>query len=106
MEGIAGTGSPRRGLPAALGYWRVSWTSCLSNAIHQTDDKVERFNGRIFDLVKQTRFASIAKIETARTFYLNTYNHQIARRDLKYQTPIWALPKWRADKPDFFGKRV
>ena len=71
---------------------------------------VERFNGRISDLVKQTRFASAAELEmTLRltlTLYLTTYNQHIPQRALNHQTPIQALQKWRAEKPDLFVKRV
>ena len=72
----------------------------------QTNGMVERFNGRISDLVKQTRFASAAELETTLTLYLKTYNHHIPQRALKHQTPIQALQKWRADKPELFVKRV
>ena len=79
----------------------------LSPARHpQTNGMVERFNGRISDLVKLTRFASAAELETTLTLYLNTYNHPIPQRALKHQTPIQALQKWRADKPELFVKRV
>jgi hypothetical protein len=37
---------------------------------------------------------------------LKTYNHHIPQRALKHQTPIQALQKWRAEKPDLFVKRV
>ena len=67
---------------------------------------VERFNGRISDLVKQTRFASAAELEMTLTLYLTTYNHHIPQRALNHQTPIQALQKWRAEKPDLFVKRV
>ncbi|WP_210547297.1 IS481 family transposase [Rhodoferax sp. PAMC 29310] len=72
----------------------------------QTNGMVERFNGRISDLVKQTRFASAAELEATLTLYLKTYNHHIPQRALKHQTPIQALQKWRAGKPDLFAKRV
>jgi transposase InsO family protein len=67
---------------------------------------VERFNGRISDLVKQTRFASAAELETTLTLYLKTYNHPVPQRALKHQTLTQALQKWRAEKPDLFVKRV
>jgi transposase InsO family protein len=72
----------------------------------QTNGMVERFNGRISDLVKQTRFASAAELETTLTLYLQTYNHHIPQRALNHQTPIQALQKWCAEKPDLFVKRV
>lgn len=72
----------------------------------QTNGMVERFNGRISDLVKQTRFACAVELETTLTLYLKTYNHHIPQRALKHQTPIQALQKWRSEKPDLFVKRV
>jgi hypothetical protein len=35
---------------------------------------VERFNGRISELVKQTRFASAAELETTLEHYSKVYN--------------------------------
>ena len=72
----------------------------------QTNGMVERFNGRIADLVKQTRFASAAELETTLQHYLATYNHSIPQRSLNHQTPIQALQTWRSKKPDLFVRRV
>ncbi|MDP2431035.1 MAG: hypothetical protein Q8O33_03295, partial [Pseudomonadota bacterium] len=38
--------------------------------------------------------------------YLKIYNHHIPQRALHHQTPIQALKKWQADKPELFVKRV
>ena len=35
------------------------------------------FNGRISDLVAQTRFASAAELDTTLKLYLRTYNHNL-----------------------------
>lgn len=72
----------------------------------QTNGMVERFNGRISELVKQTRFASSAELETTLNLYLKTYNHHIPQRALGHLTPIQALKKWHAEKPELFVKRV
>ena len=72
----------------------------------QTNGMVERFNGRISDLVNQTRFQSAAELDATLSHYLSTYNHLIPQRALKHQTPIQALQKWRTDKPQLFVKRV
>ena len=72
----------------------------------QTNGMVERFNGRISEVVKQTRFASAAELQTTLTLYLKTHNHHIPQRALKHQTPIQALQKWHEKKPDLFVKRV
>ena len=72
----------------------------------QTNGMVERFNGRISDLVNQTRFLSAAELDDTLKHYLSTYNHLIPQRALKHQSPIQALQKWRAERPDLFVKRV
>jgi transposase InsO family protein len=72
----------------------------------QTNGMVERFNGRISELTKQTRFASAQELETTLNLYLKTYNHSIPQRALNHQTPIQALKNWRSEKPDLFVKRV
>ena len=72
----------------------------------QTNGMVERFNGRISDLVNQTRFRSAAELDDTLKHYLSTYNQLIPQRALKHQSPIQALQKWRAERPDLFVKRV
>jgi len=72
----------------------------------QGNGMVERFNGRISDIVNQTRFASAAELDDTLAHYLSTYNHLIPQRALKHQTPIQALQKWRSEKPGLFVKRV
>ena len=72
----------------------------------QTNGMVERFNGRISEVVKQTRFASAAELENTLMLYLKTYNHSIAQRALKHLTPVAALKKWQQEKPELFVKRV
>ena len=89
--------------------------ACVSLAIEhrlcpprhpQTNGMVERFNGRISDLVNQTRFQSAAELDETLKHYLSTYLHLIPQRALKHQTPIQALQTWRAEKPQLFVKRV
>jgi transposase InsO family protein len=72
----------------------------------QTNGMVERFNGRITEIVNQTRFASAAELESTLRNYVKIYNHNIPQRALKHQTPIQALKKWQQEKPDLFVKRV
>jgi transposase InsO family protein len=72
----------------------------------QTNGMVERFNGRISELVKQTRFTSAAELEQTLLLYLKTYNHHIPQRALNHQSPIQAMKKWQAEKPELFVKRV
>ena len=72
----------------------------------QTNGMVERFNGRIAEVIEQTRFASAAELENTLRQYLKIYNHNIPQRALKHKTPIQALKEWHAKKPDLFVKRV
>jgi transposase-like protein/transposase len=72
----------------------------------QTNGMVERFNGRINEVVKQTRFGSSAELEATLMSYLVIYNHYIPQRSLKHQTPIQALNKWYEIKPEIFVKTV
>ena len=67
---------------------------------------VERFNGRLVELIGQTRFALAAELESTLTQYHATYNHRIPQRDLKHQTPIQTLKAWRKTQPDLFVKNV
>lgn len=72
----------------------------------QTNGMVERFNGRISELVKQTRFASAAELESTLKHYLQVYNQHIPQRALGHQTPVDALKAWRIKKPELFVKHV
>ena len=72
----------------------------------QTNGMVERFNGRISEVVNQTRFASRAELESTLRNYLKIYNHNIPQRALNNETPIQAMKKWQVKKPELFVKRV
>lgn len=72
----------------------------------QTNGMVERFNGRISEIVNQTRFGSAAELESTLRSYLKIYNNSIPQRALNHQTPIQALKEWQKNKPDLFVKRV
>ena len=72
----------------------------------QTNGMVERFNGRISEVVNQTRFASAAELEATLDSYLKTYNHLIPQRALNHLSPVQALKNWQAKKPELFVKRV
>ena len=72
----------------------------------QTNGMVERFNGRISELMTQTRFATSAELDTTLKLYLQTYNHNIPQKALKHKTPVQALKEWRDKRPALFVKRV
>lgn len=72
----------------------------------QTNGLVERFNGRISEVVKQTRFTSAAELEATLSAFCKTYNQQIPQRALNHLTPIQALKDWSSKRPELFVKRV
>lgn len=80
---------------------------CLIPPRHpQTNGMLERSNGRISDIVNQTRFGSAAELETTLGNYVKIYNHSIPQRALQHKTPIQALKEWQVKQPELFRKRV
>jgi transposase InsO family protein len=72
----------------------------------QTNGMVERFNGRIAELVAQTRFACAAELEQTLTDYVKAYNHHIPQRNLGHRSPVDALKEWQTKQPELFLKKV
>jgi transposase InsO family protein len=60
----------------------------------QTNGMVERFNGRISEVVKQTQFASGSELDATLNSYTLNYNHHIPQRALGHLSPIDALKSW------------
>lgn len=67
---------------------------------------VERFNGRIAEVIKGRRFDSRADLETLLMDYGRAYNYHIPQRALDHQTPIKMLKQWQVKSPDLFTKKV
>ncbi len=72
----------------------------------QTNGMVERFNGRIKEILVTTRFKDSAELSKTLKHYLKLYNHWIPQRALGNMTPIDALKKWQKKKPELFKKSV
>ncbi|HCJ12610.1 MAG TPA: IS481 family transposase [Opitutae bacterium] len=68
----------------------------------QTNGMVERFNGRIADILKSTRFLSAADLAKTLTDYLYSYNNVIQQRSLDFKTPMQALSAF-LDNPNLTG---
>jgi transposase InsO family protein len=66
----------------------------------------DRFNGRISEVIAQTRFACAKELETTLTQYAATYNHRIPQRALDHFSPVQALKQWRARRPELFVRQV
>jgi transposase InsO family protein len=68
----------------------------------QTNGMVERFNGRIAELLRSTHFRSAGELATAMDHYLKLYNGQIPQRALGHLCPLQALKAWQKKEPERF----
>ena len=71
----------------------------------RTNGMVERFNGRISDVLKTHHFSSALDLEHTLLRYVALYNHQLPQSALKSQTPLQAMKQWYASHPHLFHKR-
>ena len=71
----------------------------------RTNGMVERFNGRVEDVLQSHRFQSGEDSEQTIPRYVH-YNSQLPQAALKGLTPIDALNDWRRQRPNLFRKRV
>jgi len=67
---------------------------------------VERFNGRISEIIGQIRFTSVRELKETILQYLLLYNHHIPQSSLGYLTPVQALKKWQQTHPHLLVKSV
>ena len=71
----------------------------------QTNGLVERFNGRIADLLRTHHFRSGEELEATLLRYAWLYNHQLPQKALGHVAPIRALKNWQQSHPQLFRKR-
>jgi len=71
----------------------------------QTNAMVERFNGRIEDVLQSHRFRSGEDLEQTILRYVRLYNGQLPQSVVKGRTPIDALKDWHQKSPELFKKR-
>ena len=67
---------------------------------------VERFNGRISDVLASTRFRSRDDLEVTLRRYAILYNQRIAQKALDHRTPVDALREWQTRQPELFVRPV
>ena len=71
----------------------------------QTNGMVERFNGRIAEVLQTTRFQSGEQLSETITRYVKLYNQHIPQRALGHVAPTQSLIQWYQKKPELFVKR-
>ena len=72
----------------------------------QTNGMIERFNGRISEILTTTRFDSAETLAQTLKRYVQVYNQHIPQKALGHIAPIQALKDWRDKRPELFKKRV
>jgi transposase InsO family protein len=71
----------------------------------KTNGMVERFNGRISDVLNTHRFNSAQDLEQTLLRYVALYNHHLPQSALKSKTPIQTMKLWHQSHPHLFHKR-
>lgn len=72
----------------------------------QMNGMVERLNGRISEVLQQTRFASAAELASTLQNYLKLYNHHILQRALGHIAPVDAMTEWCKKSPELLKRKV
>ena len=71
----------------------------------RTNGMVERFNGRIADVLKTHRFNSAEDLAQTLLRYVALYNHQLPQSALQSKTPMQTMKQWHQTHPELFNKR-
>jgi len=61
---------------------------------------VERFNGRISDILKTHHFRSGEDLRATLHRYVDLYNHQLPQAALRGKTPLQAMKDWFKSSPE------
>lgn len=72
----------------------------------QTNGMVERFNGRIAEILRTHRFDGRADLETTLKRYVWLYNHHLPQKAIEHQTPIQTMKIWQQSHPQLFKRAV
>lgn len=72
----------------------------------QTNGMVERFNGRLEQVLRSHHFNSADDLEKTLHRFVWLYNQHLPQKALNHETPIQALKRWRSSHPHLFSKEV
>ena len=72
----------------------------------QTNGMVERFNGRIADILKTHHFQSGKELEHTLLRYVDLYNNHLPQANLNCKTPHQVMYEWYQKEPQAFNKAV
>jgi len=72
----------------------------------QTNGMVERFNGRLEQVLRTHRFNSAEDLATTLHRYVWLYNEQLPQKALQHVSPAQALKRWQHSLPHLFARQV
>lgn len=72
----------------------------------QTNGMVERFNGRLEQVLRSHHFNSAEDLEKTLHRYVWLYNQHLPQKALGHETPVQALKRWQSSHPKLFLKQV
>ncbi len=72
----------------------------------QINGMKERFDGRISEVVKQTRFDSGQHLKDVLLQHCRIYKHNMPQKNLGHITPIASLKIWGKSNPDIFKETI
>lgn len=72
----------------------------------QTNGMVERFNGRLSQVLRSHHFNSAEDLEKTLHRFVWLYNHHLTQKALGHVAPGQALKDWKMKVPDLFHKNV
>lgn len=72
----------------------------------QTNGMVERFNGRISDILATTHFRDSDDLQTTLERYVTLYNEHLPQRSLGHKTPLQAMQAWYLKQPERFVRKL
>ncbi|CAB4243185.1 protein of unknown function [Methylacidimicrobium sp. AP8] len=72
----------------------------------RTNGMVERFNGRLAQILRTHHFQSSLDLKTTLHRYAWLYNEHHPQKSLNHQTPLQALKTWQQSHPHLFQKAV
>jgi len=67
---------------------------------------IERFNGRIAEVLATTRFDSAEHLAETIKRYIQVYNQHTPQKALGHIPPLQAMKNWYQKQPNLFKKRV
>jgi len=72
----------------------------------QTNGMVERFNGRLAQVLRSHHFNSADDLEKTLHRYVWLYNQHLPQKALNHEAPVQALKRWQTSHPHLFSKEV